>query len=159
MIHVVLYEPEIPPNTGNVARTCSATGCSLHLVEPLGFSLSDRYLKRAGLDYWDQLDLIVHPDADSFLARSDDGYRAFISTRGTRPYTDIAQTAHAAPFEDVYLVFGPETRGLPRELLSRFSHDVYRVPMLPQRRSLNLANTVALVLYEQLRQRGFPDLV
>jgi tRNA (cytidine/uridine-2'-O-)-methyltransferase len=159
MIHVVLYQPEIPPNTGNVARTCAATGCPLHLVEPLGFSLSDRHLRRAGLDYWNQLNLTIHPDEESFLGTTDSGYRALISTRGTRPYTEIGMAADGASVADIFLVFGPETRGLPADLLTRFPRDVFRVPMLPQRRSLNLANTVALVLYEQLRLRGFPDLL
>lgn len=158
MIHVVLYEPEIPPNTGNIARTCAATGVPLHVVEPLGFSISDKHVRRAGLDYWDQLQLYTHPDWEGFVAQriTPDVNMAFISTRGIKRYTRIVPDS--APDGDIYLVFGPETRGLPEEILARWRTNTYRVPMRSGMRSLNLANTAALVLYEALRAQGFPNL-
>jgi len=152
-VHVVLVYPEIHYNTGNVARTCAVTGTGLHLVEPLGFSLEDRYLRRAGLDYWPLVDLTVHPDLDHLFATIGSRPVAFLSARGRRLYTEI-------PFSpDLFLVFGRESTGLPEELL-RDEAKVFRVPMrpIPEARSLNLANTVALVLYEGLRQLGFPGL-
>jgi tRNA (cytidine/uridine-2'-O-)-methyltransferase len=153
MVHVVLVHPEIHYNTGNVARTCAVTGTPLHLVEPLGFSLEDRYLRRAGLDYWPFVDLTVHPDLPRFLRAVGGRPLAFLSARGRLRYTEI-------PFrQDLVLVFGRESTGLPEELLEG-EERVYRVPMrpIPAARSLNLANTVALVLYEGLRQLGFPGL-
>lgn len=166
MIHVVLYEPEIPPNTGNIARTCAATGVILHLIEPLGFSISDKHVRRAGLDYWDSLDLRIHPAWDAFLTctnlhaakagQAGPERAALFSTRGTRLYTEINTVADAR--DELYLIFGPETRGLPGAILAEFPESVYRVPMRPELRSLNLSNTVALVVYEVLRGRGFPGL-
>lgn len=153
-MHVVLVYPEIHYNTGNVARTCAVTGTRLHLVEPLGFSLEDRYLRRAGLDYWPLVDLVVHPELAEVLREAEGKPKAFLSARGRRLYTEI-------PFRaDTYLFFGRESTGLPEDLLQDES-SVYRVPMrpVPGARSLNLANTVALVLYEGLRQLGFPCLV
>lgn len=168
MIHVVLYEPEIPPNTGNIARTCAATGVSLHLVEPLGFSVAERDVRRAGLDYWDLVDLHVHRDWRAFLdhcgvetggvEKSEIAW-AFLSTRGTKLYTSIEPRPDTGEVRDLYLVFGPETRGLPTELLAAHRDHMYRVPMSTTFRSLNLANTVALVLYDVLRRQGFPGLV
>lgn len=150
--HIVLVEPEIPQNTGNIARTCAATGAILHLVKPLGFSLEDRYLKRAGLDYWDRVRLHTH---DSFedLAASFRGGRFFCATtKADRSYTDFS-------FRDGdFLVFGKETAGLPAHLLERYRDTCMRIPMLPENRSLNLSNAVAIVLYEALRQNGFPGL-
>tara|TARA_B100000614_G_C14312133_1_gene396702 strand:+ start:49 stop:558 length:510 start_codon:yes stop_codon:yes gene_type:complete len=155
---VVLFQPEIPPNTGNVARTCAATGIPLHLVRPLGFSLSDRYLKRAGLDYWDSLDLTVHDDWDAFCrSRSSTWRPALLTTSGTISYTEIPVFSGTAG-ATTHLVFGPETRGLPQDILAAWPDAKYRVPMRPGQRSLNLGNTVALVLYDQLAQRGFPGL-
>lgn len=159
----MLYEPEIPPNTGNVARTCAATGTPLHLIEPLGFSISSRQVRRAGLDYWNELDLSVHENWDTFLACAaavDPEPRiAPLSTRGTRPYTSITEDMVApGDAERVYLLFGPETRGLPQSLLDSRGKAVYRIPMSTGFRSLNLANTVALVLYELLARQGFPGL-
>ena len=174
MIHVVLYQPEIPPNTGNIARTCAATGIALHLIEPLGFSISDKHVRRAGLDYWNSLDIRIHSSWDAFLRcttplattvnqnrdGSSDGEThlrlALFSTRGVRLYTEIDAVADER--NELYLVFGPETRGLPTEILSDRPESVYRVPMRPELRSLNLSNTVALVVYEILRARGFPGL-
>ena len=159
MIHIVLYQPEIPPNTGNIARTCAATATPLHLIEPLGFSISDRQVRRAGLDYWELLNLSVHTDWQAFLsARSKQttlSKLALLSTKGRRLYTDIGEDLA----DDLYLVFGPETRGLPREILDSCPEDIYRIPMCTDFRSLNLANTVALVLYDQLSRQGFPGLV
>lgn len=156
---VVLFEPRIPPNTGNVARTCAATGAALHLVEPLGFSIEDRYLRRAGLDYWKHLHLFVHPDWPMFLAaiearseHPDGPLITAVETIGTRPYTEIPL------HPELYLVFGPETGSLPQALLASCAKPHYRIPMLGDRRSLNLGNSAALVLYDQLARRGFPEL-
>ncbi len=152
MLHIVLVEPEIPQNTGNISRTCAVTGAALHLVHPLGFSIDDRQLKRAGLDYWKDLTLFEHgsfeeverlyPDARFFLA----------STRVRRRYTDAAYR------DGDFLVFGKETAGLPQTLLDRRAADGIRIPMGVGQRSLNLSNSVAIVLYEALRQLGFPSL-
>ena len=145
-MHVVLVAPEIPPNTGNVARLCVSTGARLHLVRPLGFSLEDRYLKRAGLDYWPQLDLTVHDDLGAFLAAKGGDPMVLASTRAGRPYTE------AAYGEDTWLVFGAETEGLPESLLGRFPEAGVRIPMWGPSRCLNLSNAVAVVLFEALRQ-------
>ena len=145
--HVVLVAPEIPPNTGTTARLCAATGARLHLVGPLGFSLEDRYLKRAGLDYWPHVDLEVHPDWQGFRDRHPDADLKLFSARATRSYT----TASYTPGD--FLVFGGETRGLPAAILAK--HPAYTIPMRGTGvRSLNLANCAAIVLYEGLRQLG-----
>ena len=151
MPSVVLYQPEIPQNTGNISRTCAATGTSLHLIEPLGFELSDRQLKRAGLDYWQYLDLHIHKSFEAFAETCRPAPVFALSTKGERLYTDVAFTP------ETYLLFGRETSGLPPELYE--SLELLRVPMRPEPRSLNLSNTVALVLYEALRQNGFPGLL
>lgn len=151
MFDIVLYTPEIPPNTGNVIRLCANTGARLHLVEPLGFNFEDRQLERAGLDYRDLADVTIHRDWDACRTHLGDQRRwlAF-SARGTTRHTDVAYAAG-----DV-LVFGPESSGLSDALLSRFPpEDRIRLPMLPARRSLNLSNTVAVVAYEAWRQLGF----
>ncbi|MEX2442059.1 MAG: tRNA (cytidine(34)-2'-O)-methyltransferase [Alkalispirochaeta sp.] len=153
-IVVVLYQPEIPPNTGNIARTCAATGTALHLIEPLGFSLDDRYLKRAGLDYWSDLSLTVHPTWERFLLTEGKHFTpALMTTKATQFYTEIPLGS-----ETRYLVFGPETRGLPSDIRDRWPDDTYRIPMRPGLRSLNLSNSVALVVYHQLHLRQFPGL-
>lgn len=145
--------PEIPPNTGNVSRTCVVTGCALHLVRPLGFSLEDRYLRRAGLDYWSGLDLRVHPDWPSCLRALGDRPLWLFTGRGGRPHV-------AVPFgPDDALVFGCESTGLPEEILRAFPERWVRLPMRPGWRSLNLSNAVAVAVYEALRQLGFPGLV
>ena len=150
-LHVVLVEPEIPPNTGNIARLCAATGSPLHLVEPLGFRLTDGAMKRAGLDYWDRVDLHRHRDWDAFIESVDPARFFLFSTAGRRSLYD--QTF--APGD--CLVFGSETRGLPDALLARWPDRVVGVPMRPGGvRSLNLANTVAIALYEGLRQQQRP---
>jgi len=151
-LHVVLVEPEIPQNTGNIARTCALTGTVLHLVKPLGFSIDDRHLKRAGLDYWDKVEVNVW---DSFwdLAKAYGPARFHLATTRThRSYVDI--TYHEGDF----LVFGKETRGLPEEILAYCPDNLVRIPMRDIGRSLNLANSVAVILYEALRQQGFPGL-
>jgi tRNA (cytidine/uridine-2'-O-)-methyltransferase len=145
-VHVVLVAPEIPPNTGNVARLCVSTGARLHLVRPLGFSLEDRYLKRAGLDYWPQLELTVHDDLAALLAARGEAPMFLASTHAGRPYTEARYA------EDSWLVFGAETDGLPESLLARFPETGVRIPMWGPSRCLNLSNAVAVVLFEALRQ-------
>lgn len=152
MMHVVLVNPEIPQNTGNIARTCAATGAKLHLIEPLGFELSDRYLKRAGLDYWHLMTYEVHPGWEAFRAAYPDARLWFATTKAPRDYC----AAGYGP--DDFLVFGRETKGLDEALLSAHYDRCVRIPMIPEARSLNLSNSVAVVLYEALRQQGFPGL-
>ena len=153
MFEIALYQPEIPPNTGNIMRLCANTGCRLHLIHPLGFSLDEKQVKRAGMDY---RDLAVVQEHDSFAAfnRAILGKRVFaLSTKASRAYTETVFEAG-----DV-LLFGPETRGLPEALLMSLPDELkLRVPMLPDSRSLNLSNTVAVVVYEALRQHNFPSL-
>ena len=151
-MHIVLYQPEIPQNTGNIARTCAATGCMLHLIQPLGFSLEDKYLKRAGLDYWKMMEYHVYEDFEALMARYPDASLHFLSTKAPRGYTE----ASYGP-ED-FLVFGCETRGLPESLLSRVYDRCVRIPMVSGARSLNLSNSVAIVVYEALRQQDFAGL-
>lgn len=148
-----MVEPEIPQNTGNIARTCAVTGTKLHLVRPLGFSTEDRYLKRAGLDYWHLVDITYHDSLQEFLAHCSGERLWFFSTRGKRWYTEV----NFQPND--YLVFGPETRGLPADLLAAYPNQCLRIPMREGVRSLNLSSSVAIVLYEALRQLGFPGLV
>ena len=148
-MHVVLFEPEIPPNTGSVARLCAATLTTLHLIEPLGFKIDDKHLKRAGLDYWEFVDLRVHKSWKDFLRQHAERNLLYFSKRATRSYTEARYQ------DDDYLVFGPETRGLPEELLQSHSERFYRIPMMGTGvRSLNLSNAVSIVLYEALRQLG-----
>ena len=152
MFNIVLVEPEIPQNTGNIARSCAVTDTRLHLVRPLGFSLDDKHLKRAGLDYWKDLDITLY-DSFSELEEAHRNARFFLlSTHAARAYTE-------ADYRDGdFLVFGKETAGLGEALLSRRRDDAVRIPMLPSQRSLNLSNAVAVVLYEALRRNGFPGL-
>lgn len=153
MFHIVLVEPEIPQNTGNISRTCAATGSALHLVRPLGFTVDDKKLKRAGLDYWDKLDLYYHDSFDEVVAEAEPGARFFLATtKGSGGYCDERYR------EGDYLVFGKETAGLGEALLSRYPERHIRIPMRPTLRSLNLSNSVAVVLYEALRQTGFAGL-
>jgi tRNA (cytidine/uridine-2'-O-)-methyltransferase len=153
MMHVVLVSPEIPQNTGNIARTCAATGTALHLIEPLGFSLDDRYLRRAGLDYWPMCRVERHPSWAAFCADHPGATMHFATTKAPRDYCG------AVYGPDDYLVFGRETKGLPEELLAARYDRCVRIPMREGARSLNLSNSVAVVLYEALRQQGFPGLV
>ena len=152
-LHVVLVEPEIPPNTGNVARLCAATGCALHLVEPLGFRIDDRELKRAGLDYWHALGVVMHSSLDAFLESTAEKHRWFFSTHAAHNYAE-------ATFEHGdMLVFGRETKGLPSELVTREHERALRIPMRPQSvRSINLSTAVGIATYGALAQLGFPGL-
>ena len=153
MLRIVLFQPEIPPNTGNIIRLCANTGCSLHLIEPLGFDLDDRKLRRAGLDYREFAELRLYPDLESFAAENGRPRLFAASTRGGTGYHRVEYRTGDA------LVFGPETRGLPGELLERLPADrKIRIPMKTGSRSLNLSNAVALVAYEALRQLGFPGM-
>ncbi len=151
-MHVVLVEPEIPQNAGNVARTCALTRSTLHLVKPLGFSLEDRYLKRAGLDYWDKVEVRVWDRFDDLFAAYPDARYWLATTKAAQRYTDVEYE------KGDFLVFGKETRGLSDELLERFRSNLVRIPMVDIGRSLNLSNAVAVVLFEALRQQGFPGL-
>jgi len=152
MIHIVLHEPEIPQNTGNIARTCAATGAVLHLIEPLGFKIDDAKLKRAGLDYWHYLDIRYYKNLDDFYAKNPKALPYLFSTKAPRSYTDVAYP------EDAYLMFGKETKGLPEDLLNENIDRCVRIPMLDDRRSLNLSNSVAIAVYEVLRQGDFSGL-
>jgi len=153
MLKVVLFEPEIPPNTGNIIRLCANTGCSLHLIEPLGFDLEDKKMRRAGLDYREFADIQLYPDMESFTRQQGDARIFAATTRGGTPYHRISYRAGDA------ILFGPETRGLPQQLLNTLGagHTI-RIPMKLHSRSLNLSNAVALVVYEGLRQMDFPGL-
>ena len=151
-INIVLVEPEIPQNTGNVARTCAVTGAALHLVEPMGFRIDDARLKRAGLDYWHQLDITYYPSLDEFLRINAGENMFFFTTKGKNCYSEVVYP------ERVFLVFGKETKGLPESLLAAHPDECVRLPMRPTLRSLNLSNTVAIAAYEALRQRGFEGL-
>lgn len=152
-MHIVLVEPEIPNNTGNISRTCSVTGSTLHLVRPLGFSTDDKHLKRAGLDYWQYLDLHYWDSFAQLKSAYPGGRFWYCSTKARRHYSEVAFKP------DDFLVFGKETKGLPEELLDENADFALRIPMQPDIRSLNLANSVAIVLYEALRQQGFPGMV
>lgn len=151
-MHIVLVEPEIPGNTGNIARLCAATGTKLHLVRPLGFSTDDKYLKRAGLDYWHLLDLEYHDSFAELQSQYPEGQYYFFTTKVRKAHSDITYAAGD------FLVFGKETAGLPEPLLAANKDHCMRIPMMEGARSLNLSNSVAVVVYEALRQQGFPGL-
>ena len=151
-INIVLHEPEIPQNTGNIARTCAATGAALHLIRPLGFAIDDRKLKRAGLDYWHQLDITYYDGLDDFYAKNPDAEVYYFSTKAPHLYTEIEYP------NPVYIMFGKETKGLPEELLHNNPDRCVRLPMREGLRSLNLSNSVAIAVYEILRQGNFADL-
>ena len=155
-INIVMVEPEIPQNTGNIARTCAATGAKLHLVKPLGFKIDDKYLKRAGLDYWDKLDIEEHDNLNSFLEKyeKDLNKMFLVSTKSKHTYSE----AEYAKYDEVFLLFGKETKGLPEDLLKKYIYKAIRIPMKEGLRSLNLSNSVAIVVYEVLRQNNFNDL-
>lgn len=155
-INVVLVEPEIPQNTGNIARTCAATGAKLHLVRPLGFNLSEKQLKRAGLDYWDKLEIEEHDSFTEFLASypPEQNNMFFVTTKGKHVYSqDIYGN-----LEEVFVLFGKETKGLPEDILRKYLDNTIRIPMKKDLRSLNLSNSVAIVVYEILRQKSFENL-
>ncbi len=152
MFNIVLVEPEIPQNTGNIVRTCAATKCKLHLVRPLGFEVSDKYLKRAGLDYWHYVDISYYDSFEELQEKNKEGNFYFFTTKGKKNYCDVALK------ENDFLVFGKETKGLPEQLLvDNYDHAV-RIPMLDELRSLNLSNSVAIAVYEGLRQNGFKNM-
>ena len=152
MLNIVLHEPEIPANTGNIGRTCVAAGARLHLIEPLGFQINEKQLKRAGLDYWDKLDVTTYVNFEDFLAKNPGAKIYMATTKARKKYTDVK-------FEDdAYIMFGKESAGIPEEILVRHPDECIRIPMLGETRSLNLANSVAIVLYEALRQQNFADL-
>lgn len=153
-LNIVLYEPEIPFNTGAISRTCALTHTKLHLIKPLGFSISEKAVKRAGLDYWPYVDLTVYKNYEEFLDKNREGRLFFVSTKSSHIYTDVK-------YEDGdYLVFGPETRGLPEDVIFSDRGTNIRIPMIGElKRSLNLSNSVSIVLYEALRQVNFLDLV
>ncbi len=152
MVNVVLFQPEIPQNTGNISRTCAATGSRLHLIKPLGFDISEKAVKRAGLDYWHLLDLRVYENLEDFFAKNQVRQMRLFSTKAPRCYTDVAYE------DECYLVFGPETRGLPEPFLDAHPQDCVKLPMIEEARSLNLSNSVAVGVFEALRQLGFPHL-
>lgn len=151
-MNIVLYEPEMPANTGNIGRTCVATNTKLHLIEPLGFKMNEKSLKRAGLDYWDKLEVSVYCDFEEFLEKNPEAKLYLATTKAKLVYTQV----HYEP--DAFLVFGPESRGLPEELLIRYPESCVRIPMWGEIRSLNLSNAAAIVLYEALRQNGFAQM-
>ena len=149
MFHIVLVEPEIPQNTGNIARTCAATGCRLHLIRPLGFEVSDKYLKRAGLDYWQYVDIAYHDSIEELFALYPQGRFFFFSTKAAKVHSDVSYR------EGDFLVFGKETKGLPEALLAVHYDTAVRLPMVGEIRSLNLSNSVAVAVYEAWRQCGY----
>ena len=153
-LHIVFVEPEIPPNTGNIARTCAATGTTLHLVKPLGFNIDDKSLKRAGLDYWQYVDVEVHESLDAFMAKYGDRRLFLATTKGGRIYTE-----HVYQDGDMFL-FGKETAGLPRDFIAEHEEGAIRIPMSADTRlrSFNLANSANIILFEALRQLNFPGL-
>ena len=151
-INIVLYNPEIPQNTGNISRTCAVTGAALHIIRPIGFEISDRTLKRAGLDYWDKLDVTYYDSFDEFMSAHDKSPMYFFSSHAENSYADVDYP------DGVFLIFGKESVGLPRELVEENKGRALRIPMLPTLRCLNLSNSVAIAVYEVLRQKGFAGL-
>ena len=151
-MNIVLFEPEMPMNTGNIGRTCVATNTRLHLIEPLGFKLNEKAVKRAGLDYWDKLDVTVYSDFQDFLDRNPGAKIYMATTKAPKTYTDVEYEP------DCYIMFGKESAGIPEEILVEHEETCIRIPMLPEIRSLNLSNSVAIVLYEALRQQGFESM-
>ena len=151
-LNIVLYEPEIPANTGNIGRTCVATGTRLHLIKPLGFDISDKAVKRAGLDYWPKLDVTVYESYEDFLERNPGAKIYYATTKGPQTYVDVQYE------EDCFIMFGKESAGIPEEILLKHPNEAIRIPMMGETRSLNLANSVSIVLYEALRQNGFAQM-
>ena len=152
MLNIVLVEPEIPQNCGNIARTCAATGSILHLIRPLGFDISEKAVRRAGLDYWHMVDVRVYDNLEDFFSKNEISQMRLLSTKAPRGYTEVS-------YEDgCYLLFGKETKGLPESLLEQHYEECVRIPMLPEARSLNLSNAVAITVFEALRQLNLPHL-
>ena len=153
MLDIILVEPEIPHNTGAIARTCAATGARLHLIKPLGFDISDKYVKRCGLDYWYLVDISVYENLDEFFEKNGDDNLFLATTKAPRSYDQVDMSG------DVKLMFGKETAGLPQWLREKYFDRCIRIPMISEARSLNLSNSVAILAYEALRQQGFPGLM
>lgn len=151
MLHIVLHEPEMPANTGNIGRTCVATGAVLHLIEPLGFRIDDKSVKRSGLDYWDKLDVRTYINYEDFLAKNNHPTIYMATTKSKQTYADVTYE------QDCYIMFGKESAGIPEEILLNNKATCIRIPMLPDIRSLNLSNSVSIVAYEILRQWGYKD--
>ncbi|MEG1705340.1 MAG: tRNA (uridine(34)/cytosine(34)/5-carboxymethylaminomethyluridine(34)-2'-O)-methyltransferase TrmL [Clostridia bacterium] len=152
MLNIVLVEPEIPQNTGNIARTCAVIGAKLHLVKPLGFDISEKAVKRAGLDYWDKVDIVTYENLDEFKKTTKDKNIYLLTTKGKKIYSDVKFK------DDDYLIFGPESRGLPESYILDNFENAIRIPMGYNIRSLNLSNSVAIVAYEAMRQLDFKNL-
>ena len=152
MLNIVLHEPEMPANTGNIGRTCVAAGARLHLIEPLGFSINDKMVKRAGLDYWDKLDVTVYDDFNDFCERNPGAKIYMATTKAHKTYTEVSYEP------DCYIMFGKESAGIPEEILVDHEDTCVRIPMIGDIRSLNLSNSVAIVLYEALRQNNFDHM-
>ena len=155
-VHVVMVEPEIPQNTGNIARTCAALGAKLHLVHPLGFNISEKAVKRAGLDYWDKVEIEEHESFEKFLEKykPEENDMFFVTTKGKHVYSE----PEYKKMDEVYLLFGKETKGLPEDILKKYIDKTIRIPMRPTLRSLNLSNSVAIVVYDVYRQTQFENL-
>jgi len=151
-LNIVLYEPEIPANTGNIGRTCVATGTKLHLIEPLGFQLNEKAIKRAGMDYWKNLEVSRYMDWNDFLKKNTKASIYMATTKGRKVYTEVHYEA------DCYIMFGKESAGIPEEILKEYPENCVRIPMIGETRSLNLSNSVAIVLYEALRQNQFDHM-
>ena len=151
-INIVLHEPEIPQNTGNIARTCAATGAALHIIKPMGFTIDDKKLKRAGLDYWDKLDITYYENLEDFFSQNPQAIPYYFTTKATKAYTEVTYPQNS------YIMFGKESRGLPEELLFANREHCVRIPMRETLRSLNLSNSVAIAVYEILRQDQFEGL-
>ncbi len=152
MLNIVLHEPEIPANTGNIGRTCAATGVQLHLIKPLGFSLDEKHLRRAGMDYWEQLNVKIYENYEDFLRKNPGAKVYYATTKGKNVYTRVSYEP------DCYLMFGKESAGIPEEILVNNKETCVRIPMIGEMRSLNLSNSVAIVLYEALRQNDFEGM-
>ena len=154
MLNIVLLEPEMPANTGNIGRTCCATGTRLHLIEPMGFKVNDKTLKRAGLDYWDKLDVTIYDCLEDFFEKNPGAKESMFmaTTKARQNYSDVLYP------EDAYIMFGKESAGIPEEILVGYEKQCIRIPMMGETRSLNLSNSVAIVLYEALRQNGFAGM-
>lgn len=152
-LNIVLIEPEIPQNTGNISRTCAATGCRLHLVKPFGFEINDKQVRRAGLDYWQYLDITYYDDIDDFFEKTKGSQYFYYTTKALHRHTEVQYPDKA------YLVFGKETKGLPEDLLKANPESCVRIPMIEEARSLNLSNAVAIAVYEALRQWDYPSLL
>ncbi|WP_173427604.1 tRNA (uridine(34)/cytosine(34)/5-carboxymethylaminomethyluridine(34)-2'-O)-methyltransferase TrmL [Mesobacillus campisalis] len=155
-LHIVLYQPLIPANTGNIARTCAGTGTTLHLIRPLGFSTDDKALKRAGLDYWEHVKVVYHDSLEAFFADNEGGEFFYLTKHGKQPHTAFD---YSNSEKDYYFIFGKETTGLPMELIQANMERCLRIPMNDHIRSLNLSNTAAILVYEALRQQDYPNLL